>query len=536
MTPEASPMRPCVMGLETEYSVSGRRGHQPLGPGDVFRLLSGVIRARLPCLPDSCACGMYTAQGSRFYLDHGGHPEWASPELFTPAEVAAYDKASERLLRSARDQVQHEHPTVRISIFKSNLCPVAPDSITFGCHDAYTCWRPVDQLDQVAAQLIPHITTRTIYAGAGCLSTHPEGTGFELSQRARHIIHATGTETTHQRAIFSSRLKTTDVSSEGWMRIHLISKDSQRAPLGTYLTCGATALLMLMINARQNVGQRLQLANPVQSLHALARDPSLQVRLRLADGRQLTALEIQECYLAECERGLQGGGFPDWTSELVRAWRETLAQLAADPLKLAGRLDAYTKLLIFQHALDREGITWRALRDAAMLLARLRSAFPPTVVQAVLSDNPASLAADAAALFGTARHLVRGERRLNQLRFVVRLQALDFSYHELGGMYDQLVQAGQIREDLILGSGVERAMSEPPAVGRAAARGRLIADHHGDNGWYCNWRHLLDSTAPAVFDLGNPFEAREPVPAETMPEMAAWSRIDLWQRLSQQLR
>ena len=55
-------------------------------------------------------------------------------------------------------------------------------------------------------------------------------------------------------------------TSRGWIRAHLISKDSQRAPLGIYLTHGVTGLLIEMLNRGVAVGQGLALVDPVATL------------------------------------------------------------------------------------------------------------------------------------------------------------------------------------------------------------------------------------------------------------------------------
>src|SRR5207244_10223522 len=68
----------------------------------------------------------------------------------------------------------------------------------------------------------------------------------------------------------------------------------------------------------------LRLVNTVLALHALALDPRLKTRVPLADGRELTALEIQASYLEECEQALQRGNLPDWAPEAVDHWRATL--------------------------------------------------------------------------------------------------------------------------------------------------------------------------------------------------------------------
>jgi proteasome accessory factor A len=370
-------MKPFLMGTETEYAVSGRTPRGVLPPEEVYTLLNTALRKERLWLPDvNGGQAIYLQNGGRFYMDSGGHPEYATPEAATPAQVACYDKAGERLLAVARARVRAEQPTTEITLAKNNVGAVFADRIVWGCHESHTCWV---HTDRVGPQLMRHLVSRMVYAGAGCLSARPAGMGFELSQRARHLLVATGSETTSNRAIFCTRTrKAADYAKEGWTRVHLICKDSQRAGLGIYLTFGTTGLLFLLMNAGHVVGRGLQLADPVQAVQTVSLDPWLRARVPLADGRKLTALEIQECYLGECERAVRGGDFPDWVPPVLRHWRTTLEALAGDPLRLADRLDSYCKLLIFDHEVRRAGYTWADLHAALRTLEVSGLASRPT--------------------------------------------------------------------------------------------------------------------------------------------------------------
>jgi hypothetical protein len=498
-------MKPFLMGSETEYAIAGRNADGLLETDEVYDLLSGVLRRELCWLPDGSGYrGMYLPHGGRLYLDYGAHPEHATPECGTPQQVAAYDKAGEYLLETARARVLRERPGTQISIVKNNLDPLYPDSLTYGTHESYTCWVPADA---AAAQLIPHLVSRVIYAGSGGLSGHPQGIGFELSQRARHLMHPVGSETTRERAIFSTRVrKASDYSANGWIRVHLIGKDSQRAPFGIYLTFAATGLLFQLVNRRQRVGKGLDLVDPIAALRAISRDPWLRVKVPLVDGRRYTALEIQECYLAECERAVQGGGLPEWAPEVVRHWRETLAALAKDPLRLATRLDPYCKLFIYEHELLRADYTWADLQQILELLGRLRSQYPDAVVQALLLEDPGRLTGEAVGQYAEARKdpAVKQPGALERLRFGVRLQALDVHYHELGGLYDQLAQARRMQSVVLSPADVERAARQAPP-GRATVRSDAIREFHGEAAWTCDWQYLWHEPSHRCVDLRNPF-------------------------------
>ena len=499
-------MKPFLMGAETEYAVSGRNGAAHLSARDVYSLLFKALQSECHWLSDvNGGEAVYLENGGRLYLDYGQHPEYATPECLTPEQVTAYDKAGERLLDLARRRVQAEHPAIALTLLKNNLNPQFPDECTWGTHESYTCW--VDA-GVAARAMLPHLASRTIYAGSGCLSAFAGGTGFELSQRARHVVHTVGGDTTSERALFCTRIrKCSDLSAaEGWTRAHLISKDSQRAPLGIYLTHGTTALLFLLLNEGRRVGVGLELENPIVALRAISCDPWLRKRVRLADGRSLTALEIQQLYHEDCAREVQRGDLPPWAGAVVRHWGETLAELAKDPLRMARKLDPYYKLFVFDHELKRAGRNWSELREALESLSVLRADYPASVIRALLAEEPNSLDAEEQSQYGDAWAAAGLGRpgTLEKLRLAVRLQHFDLHYHEVGGLYDQLADSGHLPRVVVGTEDVEKATREAPPGGRAALRGELVRTLR-DEGWVCEWRYLYHARTGEFVDLRNPF-------------------------------
>jgi proteasome accessory factor A len=511
--------KPFLMGSETEYAVAGQGPQGAVDPDVLYNLLANAIRAERRSVPDRGGYrGMYLENGGRFYLDYGSHPEYATPECFTPAQVACHDKAGETLLELARRRAMRMRPGLRVTAVKSNLDPVVPDEVTYGTHESYTCWVAAEV---AAPQMLPHLASRVIYAGAGGLSAHEHGDGFELSQRARHIVTAVGHSTTGDRALFGTRIrKESDYGMNGWVRVHLIAKDSQRAPFGIYLTFATTGLLIEMINRGYTVGCGLALADPVEALHFFSRDPWLRAKMRLVNGQEMTALEIQFRYLEECERAVQHGGLPEWAPEALRHWRETLEELSKDPRRLARRLDAYCKLLIYEHELLRAGHDWQDLHEALGKLALLRSGYEDKVVAAIVAGSPAGLSAEEHFAYGEALEATGAGRDsvLERLRFAVRLQALDVHYHELGGLYDRLREARRVEHVVVSGGDVAGATLEPPAGGRAAARGNWIRDHACEGDWSADWQYLWHPPSQRCLDLRDPFRGEQQVLRLEMPE------------------
>src|SRR5262249_7706420 len=151
--------------------------------------------------------------------------------------------------------------------------------------------------------LLGHLVSRVFYAGSGILAHRDGGTGFELSQRARHLVKVTGGETTSSRPLFGTRVrKPSDISSAGWVRAHLICKDSQRSPFAVYLTMGTTGLLFHLLSTPRAVGHNLAPKHPIAAVRTVSQDRWLTTQIALEDGRRLTALEIQWEYLEGCER------------------------------------------------------------------------------------------------------------------------------------------------------------------------------------------------------------------------------------------
>lgn len=502
--------RPFLMGAETEFAVSAMRLGQLMDPDDVYqRLAEGLQRRRAWARDHHATDSIYLGNGGRFYLDYGSHPEYATAECLTPRQVALHDKAGERLLEIARDEAMLADAEMSVRVVKNNLDPVEPECNTYGTHESYTLW---GASAEAAPQLIPHLVSRTLYAGSGCLTGDPAGVGFELSQRARHLAEAEGDDTTCNRAIFGTRVRKVYDADGSWVRVHLISKDSQRAPFGTYLTFATTGLLIEMINRGYKVGEGLALADPVAAIQAISRDPLARAEVDLADGRRLSALEVQSAYLEEAEKALQRGNLPGWAGEAVGHWRDTLELLERDPRRLADRLDAYCKLLIVEHELTRAGYDWPDLRLAVRRLCDLRSGFGERVSRAVLLDSDAGLTPEELPQFAQARELCDGATpgTLDRLRFATRLQALDFQYHELGGLYDRLRGAGRMKDVILTGEEVEKASLVPPTGGRAAVRGAWIAAHPEPE-WVADWQYVLHTKTGECIDLRDPFDGAERV-------------------------
>jgi proteasome accessory factor A len=138
----------------------------------------------------------------------------------------------------------------------------------------------------------------------------------------------------------------------------VIIGDANLAELSTYLKVGTTALVLAMIEARA-LPRDLAIEDPVEALQAISHDPSLTHKVRLRDGRQMTAIDVQRVYLDQAEKFVQSQGDGDQqTADVLRRWAEVLEDLSIDPMRCADRLDWPAKLRLLEGYRNRDGLGW----------------------------------------------------------------------------------------------------------------------------------------------------------------------------------
>ncbi|HEU5269026.1 MAG TPA: proteasome accessory factor PafA2 family protein, partial [Jatrophihabitans sp.] len=109
----------------------------------------------------------------------------------------------------------------------------------------------------------------------------------------------------------------------------------------------------------------LRIAEPVRELRAVSHDPSLRHRVKLADGRAMTAVEVQREYWDRARKYVDdryGADLDAQTEQVLGEWDSVLTRLAEDPMQLAGELDWVAKLRLLQGFRERDGLDWSAPR------------------------------------------------------------------------------------------------------------------------------------------------------------------------------
>jgi proteasome accessory factor A len=158
-----------------------------------------------------------------------------------------------------------------------------------------------------------------------------------------------------------------------WRRLHVIIGDATMLEVATYLRTGTTSLVLWLIERAAAHGRPLPtidavaLADPVADVHEVSRDLSVAGGLELADGRRLTALQVQHVYLDAVRDALAADGESDpQTADVVARWADVLDRLAADPSSCARDVEWVAKLRLLEGLRRRENLGWDHAKLAAV--------------------------------------------------------------------------------------------------------------------------------------------------------------------------
>ncbi len=164
---------------------------------------------------------------------------------------------------------------------------------------------------------------------------------FQLSQRADFFETEVGLETTLKRPIINTRDEP-HADPEKYRRLHVIIGDANLCEVAQFLKLGTTAIVLKMIE--DGFLPDFSLVNPVSSLHDVSRDVTLSVEVQLADGRSMTALQLQWEYLELARKYVDREDDTAENHEVLDRWESVLHALTGDPMTLSGQLDWVAKL------------------------------------------------------------------------------------------------------------------------------------------------------------------------------------------------
>ncbi|MGZ8738093.1 MAG: proteasome accessory factor PafA2 family protein, partial [Nocardioides sp.] len=115
------------------------------------------------------------------------------------------------------------------------------------------------------------------------------------SQRAEHIWEGVSSATTRSRPIINTRDEP-HADAERYRRLHVIVGDSNMSETTTMLKVATCDLVLRMIE--EGVVMRdLTMENPIRAIREISHDMTGRRKVRLANGREASALDIQQDYL-----------------------------------------------------------------------------------------------------------------------------------------------------------------------------------------------------------------------------------------------
>jgi len=454
-----------IFGLETEYGLLVHQDRPDRSPtwfvhklrDHIFQVQRrGVIDLHHRGYDEPPGNGGFLTNAGRIYLDMG-HLEYATPECESVIDAVASDRAGDRLLQQAIDELGWSET---VSLIKNNIDHET--NATFGCHENYLVTRRFPFTRRGLAPLVTFLVTRQIFTGAGrvgsagiqdawvqtdrlivprSMSSVGRDTNqlpFQISQRAEYIVNDFFEWVQQNRAIINTRDEPLADPNQ-YRRIHLLLGDSNIAEFATALKLGTTGLVLQLIE-EGHISTGLEIDEPVESLQEISQDQDRRWLVRLMSGETISAIDIQEQFLAAALKHCKGqDNETDW---VLAQWEAVLRDLRGEYTKLVGRIDWASKLWLLETYRESEQVDW---------------------------DDPI-------------------------------LKSLDLEYHNLHpdkSLYHGLVQEGRVPR-LTTDSFIESATTHAPRNTRAFGRGELV-------------KYLLADTAlggEGLLDEEDPFAPR----------------------------
>jgi proteasome accessory factor A len=352
-----------IFGVETEYGITCTfRGQRRLSPDEVARYLFRRV------VSWGRSSNVFLSNGARLYLDVGSHPEYATPECDNVVDLVAHDKAGERILEGliveADRRLREEGIAGDIYLFKNNT-----DSYgnSYGCHENYLVPRH-EELGRLTDALTPFLVTRQLLCGAGKVLQTPRGAVYCVSQRAEHIWESVSAATTRSRPIINTRDEP-HADAERFRRLHVIVGDSNMSETTMLLKVGSTDLVLQLIEAGAAL-RDMTLDNPIRAIREVSHDMTGRSRVRLADGREMSALEIQYEYLTRARDFTSSSGLNTISERVLEMWERALQAIETGNLdKIAREIDWVTKYQLIERYRARHDLPLSSPRVAQLDLA-----------------------------------------------------------------------------------------------------------------------------------------------------------------------
>lgn len=311
----------------------------------------------------------FDAHGFRVYLDHH-HAEICLPLVASATDVVLALRRSRQYLREFNRLAEAETGPMHVAFDCTNR-----RGVSWGAHvnvlvsrEAFDDWRNAEWLP-LMRHWVPCTATSPALFGAGKLGAENGGApcAFQLSHRADFIDRIVGLETVASKSIINTRDEPL-MDPARFARFHIIPFDANRLEFANWLKFGVIQLLLALVE-EQYPAPNLTLEDPLATFATCSRAVTCKCPVKLANGKTMTALEIQyrlaEAVYDAIHAGAAAAAVPD-ARLILSHWLHTLHALARHDEALIRRLD-WRARLAFIDAADKGNPDTPHAREAADL-------------------------------------------------------------------------------------------------------------------------------------------------------------------------
>lgn len=384
-----------IVGVETEFGCLVRSEKYGSARTSSERIVEAVkdhafLRRKIGLLDlhardyafEPARSGGFLLNGGRLYVDAvGSHEEYATPECINWKDVVAFDRAGRIILQELLDDLELADD---VSFYANSVDHFGGH--TFGCHENYLVDISASAFRGSLSQLMPFLVTRQIFAGVGRVGGHKlnrhdfrrnimnvgeydvdtmwvadfygveidDSVDFQLSQRADHIVNTVSSRVRFNRAIINPK-RDSYYDYSDLHRLHVLFGEPNMSEYAMWLKIATTCIALDLLDLKV-MPNLVRLEDPLRALKSVSRDQSYKWIIKRADGKTISAVDLQRVYLGAAQQFLKGKD--EQTDEVLVHWEEVLDALEDDPMQLADRLDWVVKKQMLEHYMASENVSW----------------------------------------------------------------------------------------------------------------------------------------------------------------------------------
>ena len=177
---------------------------------------------------------------------------------------------------------------------------------------------------------------------------------YSIAQRAEHIWEGVSSATTRSRPIINTRDEP-HADAERYRRLHVIVGDSNMSEYTSFLSWRYSFTFRMMEDPAV-ILRDLTLENPIRAIREISHDITCRRRVRLANGREASAFEIQSEYLERAQRFAETNDLNEEERQALSMWEHCMQGIEQDPLTLDREVDWVIKYHLLERYKSKHGI------------------------------------------------------------------------------------------------------------------------------------------------------------------------------------